>query len=221
MFQRGGNRWGWLGEKNLQSVGFPSWIKTRFSSSGYRLFGNSPHAMSGCHPDATGLGTVVSFFFRENDGCANFEATEGAVEDAVLVEIDFAPFRRYEKTVALVLEELVDLPHRTQFPMLYVASLATDVVLQTSAGSLESVIDGLAKMLVRVPRLQMLPEFSLAELSRPGFQSGLMLDQQLTSWHRQVDANMIGIALPVMVGALNRYPTAHDSSIEFSEFCCF
>lgn len=76
-----------------------------------RLFGARSELVLSLHADdayRAGLRALLSRLLGESDFRPHLKPVEGAVEDAVLVEIDLAAIGGLEKTVALVFEDADD-----------------------------------------------------------------------------------------------------------------
>jgi hypothetical protein len=105
---------------------------------------------------------------------------------------------------------------------LYVPSLPTSIILQSSAGSLKRVINGSTEILVLGFQFQLFLDFALTQLLDTMAKAWLALDHDLFSRHYQVNAKTIRTPFPVVtVWDLNRYATSHDPVIKRVELRSF
>jgi hypothetical protein len=105
---------------------------------------------------------------------------------------------------------------------LYVASLPTSIILQSSAGSLKRIINGSTEILVLGFQFQLFLDFGFTQLPGAMAKTWLALDQNLFSRHCQVNAKTIRTPFPVVtVWDFNRYATSHDPVIKRVELRSF
>jgi hypothetical protein len=151
-------------------------------------------------PHGARLWTLLARLFCELDRRPDLQAVEGIVEHAVAVKVQLAPIGRLDEAVRPLREEPADSGERPQFVHFHGAALPPRLIFQAAAGGVERIADGHVYVLMRVV------------LGR------LAAHDEFIARHRQVDANMVELAL--MVAAMRRldhHPAAHDAVAEAFE----
>jgi hypothetical protein len=162
--------------KRLKLAG-KRWVPIRLFDAGSKLVLSLP--ADDAH--RAGLRALLAGLLGESDFRSHLKPVEGAVEDAVLVEIDLAAIGGLEKTVALVFEDADDARVRRTHVLLDLSAAAANVVLELSRSFLQGVVDGQVEILV------------LGVLGR------IARDYDLFTGHSQPNANVVDVPFVMMV----------------------
>lgn len=133
------------------------------------------------------LGCDKAYFMTD------FDAVKCITDDAVPMEIDLAPIRCLDDAVIVSCKQLGYTTVGYHFMALNVAAGSSNIVFKLAPRSIEGIADSHIDVLVSVVR------------------SGIASDYDFTARNRQLDANMIELALAVMyMRRFNDYPAARD-----------
>jgi hypothetical protein len=102
----------------------------------------STQAMLPGNPDGAGLRALFSLLFDEDNALTGIEFIEGAIKNAVTMEINLPPVCGLQKTEPASTVDAGNLGERRRRMRLDVATHALDLVLETTARPLERIVYG-------------------------------------------------------------------------------
>jgi hypothetical protein len=171
------------------------WINQR-QLSARRLSWREVVLSDGDH--GAGLRPIVPFALVDDiaDLVAFRESVETAVRHRVPVHIDLAALARSDETVTPLLEELSDMSMAWCLMSLDITTGGASVILKLPSRRIERITNSDQNVLMRVVF------------------RGIALDDDLASGNRQVDTQMVQLALAVVMRARFHDDTARDDSSE-------